>query len=212
MHINKFSKSLYNDLKPHIRRIASKSLRIYPKNPRWDLDELESVGWEAVIESWAKYDPSFGVPFKKYVTANVVHHILRFISANMFTMTVYYHNVKNKPDRLTKLHDTEVTMHRNTENGDIQSEHSGNRNLEFVPSKYLNTEEEVERKNTRETVRRMVQELNPEYRKLIKLRHIQGKTFNQIGKELGKKTETVRKQLQKIERILRVSAFKKGLI
>lgn len=71
---------------------------------------------------------------------------------------------------------------------------------------------EAERREARKKVRRTVADLRPRYRAVIRMRHFEGKTYEEIAEELGVPMGTVKSRIYRSRRALegRLSEFTAG--
>lgn len=189
---------IYEKYKSFVRKIATISARKYPKNIRWDIDDLENAGWVGFIESWNAYDPSFNVPFKTYAYRQILNRILKFIDENMFTLRVLYQNIKNDPDKLTLVNNQETGAVR--EYNVRQTEESFG--LDFVPAR-SELLDDIVKKESRNAVRKEVAKFSKIDQKVIKLYYIDGKTLQEVGAACNRSHEWARLRLKKISGLLK---------
>lgn len=196
MEIEKLSSKFVNKHKVWIKTIVAKSMRIYPQNPRWDAEELESVAWVGFVEAWKAYDKNFGVPFKAFARRQIVNQILKFVSENMFTLKCRYDNIKDKQDILDKVHNEQISMKTV---GIPARSNNTIENVEVDPPSTYYSQTDIENKEVRQKIREELQKLPVLERKVLKLRYVDELTLTQIGKRINRSHECVRLIINKAQ-------------
>jgi len=202
LEIKDLTDSFCTKHKKWVQQFARKSFKKYPKNPRWDAEELESECWIGFVEAWKKYDPTYGVPFKIYARRQMLSHILKFVSSNMFTLKCRYDNVQNDKEKLDQIHHLEVNSIRldtNAESAGHNAKESTRGFSERVPTSGVDLFGTICKREERGIVNEEIKKLRPIEQKILRLRYFGEETLEQIGKEVGYSGENVRLILKEAE-------------
>lgn len=195
MKIEELTPQILAEHNNYIKAIVHKTMRIYPKNPRWDADDIEGIVLWAFVESWCSYDPIKykDVPFKAYAKRHILNRIKKFVAVNIFTLKANYENLRrDKPDEITRLHDLEVGAVR-------EYALDGEETFEsYCKDNRGQHEEIVEKKEIKALIRELINSLSGYERRLYRLRFIEDNTLKEIGEKTGDSVSNVMVNLNKL--------------
>lgn len=195
MNIEDLTPQILAEHESYIKAIVRKTMRIYPKNPRWDADDIEGVVLWAFVESWRAYNPEKykNVPFKAYAKRHILNRIKKFVAVNIFTLKANYENLRrDNPDEITRLHDLEVGAVREyTLDGEETFE-------SYCKDNRGQHEEIIEKKEIRAGIRELINALSGYERRLYRLRFIEDNTLKEISDKTGDSVSNVVVNLNKM--------------
>lgn len=192
-------------------RVTAMARRLAPKLPHASIDELESAGYEGLVQAALRYDPTAGVPFRAYAhyrirgamidtardNAPVIRRRSRAIRALQASQALLEHAQKKAPS--AEAADRRSLAERVAAAADLVAKQTtavilskaAPRDPDTVEAPDADVEATLLHSELREQLQAVLGECNEEERALIDALYFRGQTMHAYASHIGKSVATV---------------------